>query len=378
MEQFIPLSVPNLKGNELKYVTEAVNSEWVSTAGAFVTRFEKEFAEYAGVPEAAAVQSGTAALHLAMIECAIAQGDLVIAPALTFIAAVNPITYVGAEPVFMDCDDSLCIDPKKLEQYLKEQCQSRDGVTYDKTLGKPIKAINVVHVFGNIADMERIIELSENHNIIVIEDATEAVGTFYTSGKYKGQMAGTIGDIGAYSFNGNKIITTGGGGMLVTRDLERTKHARHLAAQAKSDELYFTHDEIGFNYKMTNIQAALGVAQLEQLEHFITTKKENYNLYKSLGVELHPFREEIRPNYWFYSHLTNKRDKLIKYLNDYKAQSRPIWHLIHELPFYKQYRNYKIEKARYYHNHLVNIPCSSSLNSTGVHRVAELINTFEG
>jgi len=373
MEQYIPLSVPNLKGNELKCLTEAVSAEWVSTSGSFVTGFENEFAKYANVPVAAAVQSGTAALHLAMIECGIGAGDLVIAPTLTFIAAVNPITYVGAEPVFLDCDDSLCIDPIKLERYLAEECQSRDGKIYDKTLGKQIKAILVVHIFGNGADMESIMKIAESYDLPVIEDATEAVGTFYNTGRYKGQMAGTIGDIGTYSFNGNKIITTGGGGMLVARDPKHVKHARHLATQAKSDELYFDHDEIGFNYRMTNIQAAMGVAQLEQLEDFIDIKYNNYLRYKELGIDLLPFSDYVRPNYWFYSHITDDRDKLIQHLEENKVQSRPVWKLIHTLPMYEKCRTFSIDKAYTYHKSIVNIPCSSNLKTDDLSRVAELI-----
>jgi aminotransferase in exopolysaccharide biosynthesis len=373
MESFIPLSVPNLKGNELKYITEAVNDGWVSARGAFVSRLEQEFAVYAGVSEAAAVQSGTAALHLAMIECGVCAGDLVIAPALTFIAAVNPIRYVGAEPVFMDCDDSLCLNPDKLERYLREECEQRDGVTYDKNAGKPVRAIVVVHIFGNAADMERIMEIAECFNIPVIEDATEAIGTFYTSGRFEGAMAGTIGDFGAYSFNGNKIITTGGGGMFVARDSGSVKHARHLAAQAKTDELTFDHDEIGYNYRMTNVQAALGVAQLEQLEEFIRVKRENYLLYRELGVELIPFSKNVRPNYWFYSHPAEDRDGLIKYLGEQGIQARPIWKLIHTLSMYKSNRAYTIEKAFDYYGKIVNLPCSSNLVDEDVKRVVAAV-----
>jgi perosamine synthetase len=376
MESFIPLSVPNLKGNELKYITEAVNDGWVSTRGAFVTRFEQEFAGYAGVSEAAAVQSGTAALHLAMIECGVGDGDLVIAPALTFIAAINPIKYVGAEPVFMDCDDSLCICPDKLERYFHEECELREGLPYDKSMRKPVKAIVVVHVFGNGADMERIMGIAERFNIPVIEDATEAVGTFYTNGRFEGSMAGTIGDFGAYSFNGNKIITTGGGGMLVARDAASVMHARHLAAQAKTDEIYFDHDEIGYNYRMTNVQAALGVAQLEQLEAFIKTKSENYMLYRELGVELLPFSESVRSNYWFYSHPAKDRVGLIDYLIEQGIRARPVWKLIHTLPMYKSNRAYMIEQAFDYYDKTVNLPCSSSLMGEDVKRISAKIRQW--
>ena len=377
MKRFVPLSAPNLKGNELRYVTDAINAEWVSTGGSFISRFEDEFAKYSKVSNAVAVQSGTAALHLCMIESGVGAGDLVIAPALTFVAAVNPIRYVGADPVFLDCDDSLCLDPDKLERYLEDECQINDGVCFDKLLGKPVKAIVVVHVFGNGADMEHIMGLAKRYNLIVIEDASEAVGTFFIRGEYKGCMAGTIGDFGAYSFNGNKIITTGGGGMFVSKDAKKAKHARHLSTQAKSDELYFDHDEVGYNYRMTNLQAALGLAQLERLEEFICTKRENYEHYQKLGVNLLSFAPYVRPNYWFYCFLGNDRDGLIEYLAKCDIQARPVWRLMNWLPMYKNCKAFLIEKAVKYHCQVVNLPCSSNLGYDDVVLVANYVMEFQ-
>ena len=376
MKRFIPLSVPNLKGNELQYVSDAINTEWVSTGGSFISRFEDEFARYSKVPNAVAVQSGTAAIHLCMIESGVGVGDLVIAPALTFVAAVNPIRYVGAEPVFLDCDDSLCMDAIKLERYLENECHIYDGVCFDKSLNKPVKAIVVVHIFGNGADMERIMELAKYYNLIVIEDACEAVGTFYTAGKYEGCMAGTVGDFGAYSFNGNKIITTGGGGMFVSKDARNSRHARHLSTQSKSDELYFDHDEVGYNYRMTNLQAALGLAQLERLEEFICIKRKNYDHYQKCGVDLLPFAPYVRPNYWFYCYLTSDRDGLIECLANCDIQARPVWRLMNWLPMYKNCRAFLIDKAVKYHGQIVNLPSSSNLELCDVERVAKFVMEF--
>ena len=375
MSEFIPLSVPNVGSKEIEYVTDALHGGWVA-AGAYIERFERDFASYAKVESAVAVQSGTAALHLALLACGIGEGDLVLAPALTFIASINPIRYVGAEPVFMDCDDSLCMDPAKLEQYLKE-CESRDGCLYDKTLNRPIKAIMVVHIFGNGADMESIMAIARHYNLLVIEDAAEAVGTFYTSGKCKGLMAGTIGDCGVYSFNGNKLITTGGGGMFVAHRPELIRHVRHLAAQAKADELYFDHDEIGYNYRMTNIQAAVGVAQLEQLDAFIGIKRDNYQRYQELGIKLLPFKNYVRPNYWFYCYIANDRDQLIKQLGECKIQTRPVWKLVHTLPMYEHCKTYNIEKAIKFYADIVNIPCSSNLTCEDVKQVAIKIQEID-
>ena len=213
----IPLSVPSLKGNEIIYATDAIKTQWVSTSGQYVTKFEKSLMDYLKVEDAVATQSGTASIHLALRLCDVLLGDEVIVPTLTFIATVNPIKYLGAEPIFMDCDDSLNMDVNKLESFLKEECELSEKGLKNKATSKIIKAIIVVHVFGNMAKISEIKELADKYNLKLIEDATEALGTYYTEGKYKGKYAGTVGDFGAFSFNGNKILTTGGGGLLVGR-----------------------------------------------------------------------------------------------------------------------------------------------------------------
>ena len=375
-KQFIPLSVPNLKGNELTYVTEAVKTEWVSTAGPYITDFEKAIADYVHVPEACACQSGTAGLHLALKVLGIQPGEEVLVPTLTFIAAVNPVYYVGAEPVFMDCDDTLTLDPKKLKRFCEEECEFDGAVLRNKASHRKVTALVVVHVFGNLADMEEILSLAHIYHLKVIEDATEALGSYYQEGAYKGCYAGTIGDIGVFSFNGNKIITTGGGGMIVSQDPELTERCRFLSTQAKKDVVYFIHEEIGYNYRMTNLQAALGLAQLEQLEEFINIKKANYELYQREGIKLLPFRRDIRSNYWFYSYLADNRDGLIHYLEQHGIQSRPIWKLIHTLKPYQGSQAYRIEKAAWYYDRVVNIPCSSNLSGEDVKQVAEKIHLF--
>ncbi|MCD5410378.1 MAG: LegC family aminotransferase [Clostridiales bacterium] len=382
-QKFIPLSVPNLKGNELKYVTHAIETEWVSSAGAYINEFEEKTARYVKSKGAVSCQNGTAGLHIALKVCGVTKDDEVIVPTLTFIAAVNPVKYIGAEPIFMDCDDSLTIDVEKLHTFCKNECEFIGGKLINKKSKKQIKAVLVVHVFGNMADMEGIIEIANEFNLQVVEDATEAIGTYYIKGKYKGRHAGTIGNIGVYSFNGNKIITTGGGGMIVSDDEELLRRAKHLTTQAKSDELYYTHDEIGYNYRMTNLQAALGIAQLEQLEDFIKIKEENYKLYKKEirkieGLSLLDFKDSIRSNYWFYALNCNNayplnRDEMIKYLLSKKIQVRPIWGLIHEQKPYLNNQAYKIEKAKRYLERIVNIPCSSNLTREDVLYVVECL-----
>ncbi|GAU77778.1 LegC family aminotransferase [Fusibacter sp. 3D3] len=388
MEHFIPLSVPNLKGKELEYVSNAVKTEWVSTGGPYVNQFEEKIAEYLYVKGAVSCQNGTAGIHTALLVLKVNRGDEVIVPTLTFIAAVNPVNYIGAEPVFMDCDDSLCMDPRKLYKFCTEECDFVEGHLLNKLTSKIIKAIIVVHVFGNMANMEEITKIAKEFNLAIIEDATEAIGTYYTEGKFKGKYAGTIGDVGVFSFNGNKIITTGGGGMIVSNDEYILDHSKHLTTQAKSDELFYTHDEVGYNYRMTNLQAALGLAQLEQLEKFIEIKLSNYDKYKHAltnvaGLIMIDFVKVARSNKWFYSLIIDDkeygigRDDLIVKLNEKGIQSRPIWGLIHQQMPYKDKQSYKIEKASYYIEKVLNIPCSTNLSEADVDYVISIIKSLK-
>ncbi len=386
-QKFIPLSVPNFNGKELEYVTHAVETEWVSTGGAYIDDFEKKITTYAKCKGAAACQNGTAGLHIALEVCGVTRGDEVIVPTLTFIAAVNPVKYSGAEPIFMDCDDSLTLDAQKLSAFCEKECSFIDGKLINNVTKKHIKAMVVVHVFGNMADMANIMNIANKYKIKVVEDATEAIGTYYLSGPYRGKHAGTIGDVGVYSFNGNKIITTGGGGMIVSNNETLLARAKHLTTQAKTDQVYYTHDVIGYNYRMTNLQAALGLAQLEQLEDFIATKKHNYTFYKNeitgiSGLRLLDFRADIRPNYWFYALYVEdafglNRNQVIDYFADKHIQARPIWALIHEQKPYQNNQAYKIEKANRYLQAVVNIPCSSNLTQRDAQYVIDCLKEIE-
>lgn len=379
---FIPLSVPNFSGNEKEYVNEAVISEWVSTGGSKVSEFEDMVANYTGMPRAVACNSGTSGIHLALMCAGIQPGDEVLAPTLTFIAAVNPIRYCGAEPVFIGCDDSLCMSPELLEKFCREECDFTDGKLINKKTGRRIKAVIVVHVFGNLADMPAIMKIAKKYNLIVAEDATEALGSRFTSGEYNGKMAGTIGDVGAYSFNGNKIITTGAGGMMVSNHPEWAERAKYLSTQAKDDMVQFYHGAVGYNYRLTNLQAALGIAQMEQLEKFIEHKHKLYDFYYEKlngkkGIKMLPFREGTRPNKWFFSlYLENyplKRDELIDYMTENKIQTRPVWALIHEQKPYLESQYYGVEKACDYREHIINIPCSTNLSLEDAARVADTV-----
>ena len=384
MASFIPLSVPNFQGNEKEYVNEAVVSEWVSTGGSKVGDFENAIARYVGMPRAVACNSGSSGLHLAAMVAGLGKGDEVLVPTLTFIAAVNPTTrYVGAEPVFIGCDDSLCMDPAAAERFCTEKCELQGERLIDKATGAHVKAIVVVHVFGNMADMPAFLALAKKYHLILIEDATEALGTHYTEGPLKGKFAGTIGDVGVYSFNGNKIITTGAGGMVVSNHADWAEHAKHLSTQAKADELQFLHDEVGYNYRMTNLQAALGLAQIEELEGFIAHKHAMWQMYKDAldgknGYRILDFDENgVRPNKWFYSLYLeddrHDRDSLIAALQKEKIQTRPVWALIHEQADYPGSQAYGLEKAEEYRKRIVNLPCSTNLTREDCQRVIDLL-----
>lgn len=380
----IPLSVPNFEGNEQKYVQDAVGQGWVSTGGAYVDKLESVISSYSGSVGAVACQSGTAALHMALVECGVGMDDIVLVPTLTFIAAVNPVRYQMATPIFIDCDDSLCMDVDKLRRFCEEECRMEDGILFYCATNQAVKAVIVVHVFGNMADMESIMSIAATYHLRVIEDATEALGTKCEYGRYEGKMAGTIGDFGAFSFNGNKIITTGGGGMIVSQNTRALKHLKYMSTQCKDDPHFYIHDEVGFNYRMTNVQAAIGVAQMEELEEFIGRKNRNYEYYHELldGCEkgyLLSFREHTRSNKWFYSFVLNRdicRQNIRTYIDQLQEQgiqTRPIWGLIHEQKPYLNYKAYEIDKAKYYSERIINLPCSTNLTHEEIKTVCDAL-----
>ena len=386
MSEFIPLSVPNFGEGEAEAARAAVLSGWVSTSGARVGEFEQAIADYVGMPRAVATNAGSSALHMAALAAGIHAGDEVIVPTLTFIAAVNPLTrYIGAEPVFIGCDDSLCIDPDGVEDFCANHCTMHDGKLYNNKTGAHVAALGVVHVFGNMADMPRLMDIAKRYGLILIEDATEALGTHYISGPLAGKFAGTMGDAGCYSFNGNKIITTGAGGMLVSNHPDWAEHAKHLSTQAKADELQFLHDEVGYNYRMTNVQASLGLAQLARLEDFIAVKQARYDQYRRgldgvRGLRILPFRDEegtVRSNHWFFSLDLRgaglDRDRFIAGLQARNIQTRPVWALIHEQADYPKNEAYGLDKALGYRAGIVNLPCSTNLTEADCDRVIEAV-----
>ena len=380
----IPLSVPSIQGNEWRYVKECLDTGWVSSKGSYVSRFEADIARYTGAKYAVACANGTSALHICLILSRVKEQDEVIVPTVTFVAPVNAIRYVGARPSFMDCDDYLNIDTEKLAEFFEKECYFTGKDLVNKKSKSRIKAIIPVHIFGNPVNIEPIMRLACKYNLKVIEDATESLGSYYTKGRYKNRKAGTIGDFGCYSFNGNKIITTGGGGMIVTDNPEYAQRAKYLTTQAKDDSVRYIHNEIGYNYRMTNVQAAIGCAQLEQIDNYIKIKRNNFMVYREAvsdikGLDLIGEPDYGFSNFWYYSLLVDKeaysinRDELMSRLSEDNIQSRPLWKLNHlQLP-YKDCQTYRIKRANDYYDRILNIPCSVSLIKENIEKVIKVL-----
>tara|TARA_A100001015_G_scaffold110785_1_gene122995 strand:+ start:2214 stop:3365 length:1152 start_codon:yes stop_codon:yes gene_type:complete len=382
----IPLSVPNLKGKEKKYLKECIDTEFVSSVGKFVNLFEKKISKYTNSKYAVACTSGTAALHLSLRIIGIKSQDEVIVPTMTFIATANVIKYLNASPIFMDCDEYYNIDVKKLLDFLKFNTFFKNGYTYNKKTKKIIKAIIPVHVSGNAVNLKPILNICKKKNILIIEDAAEALGTFYIENKKKRKHVGTIGDVGCLSFNGNKIITSGGGGMIITNNKELAEKARYLSTQATNDSINYIHDEIGYNYRLTNIQAAVGLAQLEKINLFIKKKKYIYNFYKKHFKNTKDFALAKRPNYannngWMVSLILKKinnikKNSTIKKLLNKKIQTRSMWLPIHMQKQFKGYQKYKINKANNLFYSSINIPCSTNITNVELTKVVKVLKNF--
>lgn len=380
-ETRIPLSVPYLRGNEGRYLQECLASGWVSSAGPWVNRFEKEFAAYLGTMGAVSVSSGTAALHLALLVAGVQSGDEVIVPTLTFIATANAARYLGAEPVFMDCDSHLGLDLTKLERFLSKRCQFTNGVLRNRATGRRIAAIVPVHIFGHLVDVDQVMRLAEPLGVKVIEDATESLGSQWADGP-ENRASGTRGHFGCFSFNGNKIITTGGGGMVVSRSPAALARIKHLSTQAKVDELFFEHDEVGYNYRLTSLQAALGIAQLEQLPKILEAKKRTAATYQELlatrGLgDLVREPKGTHSNYWLCAlRLARPVDlrSTIRALAARQIDVRPIWMLNHNQPPFKKCEAWEVDRATQEVARVLQLPSSADLTQKDIARVVDALD----
>ena len=384
----VPLSVPSLQGNEWKYVQECLDEEWVSSAGKYVDLFEKKIADYTGVKNAVACINGTSALQVSLRLANVGPGDEVIVPTLTFIAPVNAVTYNSASPVFMDVDEYYNIDVEKIIQFIKEETDFGDNgsqITINRKTGKRIAAIILVHVWGNAVWQDDLVEVCKENNIAIVEDASESLGTIYTSGKYKGRHTGNIGKLGCLSFNGNKIITTGGGGMILTDDETLAEKARYLTTQAKDDRIRYIHNEIGYNYRLTNIQAALGVAQLEQLTGFLDRKHEIHRHYQNAlqdieGLTISEVPEYADNNHWMNvlqidsKAYSEDREALMQRLKKIGVQTRSVWALNHLQKPYQNCQNYKIERAQGLVQKSLCLPSSTNLTNKNINQVIDSLD----
>jgi len=388
--QDIPLSIPVMGDKEREYVDECLKTGWLSTAGGYITRFEDAVREVTGAKYAVACQSGTAALHVALRCVGVRAGDEVIVPTLTFIATVNPVSYVGAHPVFVDCDRYMNIDPAAVAEFLESECERRGGDVIHRATHRRVAAILPVHVFGNPCDIESLHAVAESWGLPLVEDAAESLGSSWTSGAFSGRHTGTVGVAGILSFNANKIITTGGGGMILTDDEELAAATRHLSTQAKVDPARFIHDEVGYNYRMTNVQAAIGVAQLESLPERVERKRKNHAAYAELlsdvaGIDVLGVPEGTAPNHWFYSMCIDSgeygmdREGLMSALGARGIQTRPIWYLNHlQEPYQGEYVHGDLRQARWFWERVLNLPCTHTLEVSDMEYVCDAIRDLGG
>ncbi|NVJ54171.1 MAG: LegC family aminotransferase [Campylobacteraceae bacterium] len=360
--EFIPLHEPRFRGNEKKYLNDCIDSTFVSSVGKYVDMFEKEFASYVGSKYAIATVNGTAALHISLILADVKRDDEVITQPLTFIATCNAISYCGAKPIFVDVDlDTLGLSPESLKNFLEKNCEIVDNRCINKTTGKIIKACVPMHTFGHSCRIDEIKEICDIWNIMLVEDSAESLGS-----TYKNKHTGTFGQIGAFSFNGNKIITSGGGGVIVTNDEYLAKRAKHITTTAKVPHAFeYVHDEIAYNYRLPNINAALLVAQMENLDKFLKSKRELTENYKDFfsksEVKLVLEPKNSKSNYWLQAVLLEnkkQRDEFLETTNRNGVMTRPIWKLMNELEMFKDCQKTDLKNAKYLEERIVNIPSS--------------------
>lgn len=368
-DEQVMLHHPTFAGNEKKYLEECIDTTFVSSVGAFVDRFERDMERYTGAAKAVVCVSGTNALHMAMMLAGVERDDEVLTQALTFIATCNAISYIGAHPVFIDVDlDTMGLSPRAVERWLEENAELKDGECRNKKTGRRVKACVPMHTFGHPVHLDELVEVCRKWNIELVEDAAESIGSLY-----KGRHTGTFGRVGAISFNGNKTITTGGGGMLLFQDRELGEFAKHLTTQAKVPHRWaFIHDHIGYNYRMPNINAALGCAQLEQIDGFIASKRATAEAYARYfasephGIKFMKEPEGTRSNYWLNAILMPDREsqqEFLEYTNDHGVMTRPVWELMNRLPMFEAAQNDGLANSRWLADRIVNLPSGVTLNN---------------
>jgi perosamine synthetase len=372
----VPLSVPEFRGNEWAYVKECLDTNFVSSVGPFVDRFERMMAETVGTRHAVATVNGTAALHVALLVAGVRPDDEVLVPTLTFIAPANAVRYAGAWPVFVDAEpDHWQMDPARVEQFVSEECVRGEAGLLNRRTGRRVSAILPVHILGHPVDMDPILETARRHGLVVVEDATESLGS-----RYRGRQTGSLGSIGCFSFNGNKILTTGGGGMITTDDPDMARRAKYLTTQAKDDPIEYVHGEVGYNYRLTNVLAALGCAQLENLDAYVARKREIARRYDEElpglpGLGRIRTAEWAEPNEWLYtltvdpSRFGMGSRELLGFLAGRGIQARPLWQPLHLSRAHPNRSPGSFEVAERLNSVALSIPCSVGLTGAQQEKV---------
>jgi perosamine synthetase len=382
-QTYIPLAVPTIQGNEWKYIKDCLDTGWVSSVGSYVGRLEEQVAKFVGARFGVATVNGTAALHIALRIAGVEPGDEVLISALTFIAPAFAIRYVGAFPVFVDAENQyLEMDPQRVADFLEKGCKWREGALYNRITGRRVKAILPVHILGHSVEFDAISELARKYNLATIEDATESLGA-----KYKDRMVGNLGDIACFSFNGNKIITTGGGGMIVTNNETWAQKAKYLTTQAKDDPLEYVHHEIGYNYRLTNLLAAMGCAQMEQLPAYITAKRRIAKTYSNAldsvpGITTMREAPWAYSTYWLYTILVDSKvfgmdsRALLRLFEEKKIQTRPLWQPIHRSKALADCGEFDCPVADRLNREALSLPCSVAITDSEIEGVlAALISS---
>ncbi|HIE01278.1 MAG TPA: LegC family aminotransferase [Thiotrichaceae bacterium] len=380
-ESFIPLCIPEIRGNEWKYIKECLDTNWVSSVGTYVNRFEEMVADYVGTAHAVATINGTSALHIALLVAGVEPDDEVLVSTLTFIAPANAIRYAGAWPVFIDAEPEYWqMAPQNVVDFLEQGCDVQNGEVRNKRTGRRVKAIMPVHILGHPVDMAPIVAVARKYKLLIIEDATESLGA-----QYKGHQVGHLGDIACFSFNGNKILTTGGGGMIVTDNEAWAHKAKYLTTQAKDDAVEYIHHEIGYNYRLTNIQAAMGCAQMENLDEYIAAKRRIAATYTKAFAEitgLTPMREATWASsiFWMYTLLVDESEygqdsrQLLRRLQEAKIQARPLWEPLHCSLAHRQTQpSQTLGVADKLYQQALSLPCSVGLTLSDQNRIIDLI-----
>lgn len=357
----VPLHAPVFLGNEKKYLNECIDSTYVSYVGEYVAKFENRVCEFIGVKHAVAMVNGTTALQIALIIAGVKPGEEVLTQALTFVATANAIKHSGADPIFIDSEkETLGMSPDKLQDFIeKNTVIKKDGYCYNRRTHKKISACVAVHVFGHPVRIDEIVRICNKYNIKLIEDAAESLGSTYND-----KHTGTFGTLGILSFNGNKIVTTGGGGMIITNNNALADKARHIASTAKCKHKWeYVHDEIGYNYRMPNVNAAIGYAQMEKLDYFLKNKRELAHIYENffsnINMKVFMERRHCKVNYWLNTIILNsenEKDDFLKFTNVNDVQTRPVWKLLNKLPMYQKCQTDGLENAIWLEKRLINIP----------------------